>query len=315
MKALTKNISAELWYEATLNLRERIGKLHSVLKCPTSVSHDEKGVESSPCTTQLWGKLVGVEHDENTCYFRHWFKRVDGKLQICRFSHLALMPLVRACVWQGLLAEFVTGRCLGRDAVRLRVEDELEHYSNLTTPQMRHEIGMLAQDYFGMVKNHLGAAGCPLNKAGLGAAERMVISLPGLSYKNARKGWTNRNRRKLIAQQIIDAGIAELPNRKEQELFIWRWLGVDKDLKQSAAGCILKMLGNYFDGDTGECIIKPWQAAELSEIRREARQRGTAERVLQRASEIAAKIQRGEALTGAERYFKCKHKEFFNAQR
>ena len=84
----------------------------------------------SPCSTQLWARDVGKEHDECTCYFQHWFRKVDGKLEAMRFSHLALMKLVRACVWQALLYEYVTCKLCGRHAVRLRVEDELEHHSN-----------------------------------------------------------------------------------------------------------------------------------------------------------------------------------------
>lgn len=312
MKALVTNISAELWYEAAERLRLRVEELKRVFKCDeVVVSWDENGIEKSPCTTQLWRKYIATEHDEHTCYFRHWFKKVDGKLQVCKFSHLALMPLVRACVWQGLLAEFVTGQLLNRDAVRLRVENELEQFSNLTSPDQIKKIGMLAQDFFGLVKNHLGATWRPLNRAGLGAAERIVVNLPGYDCRSARKGWTNRKLRKEIAQRIIDAGIANIPTRKEQEAFVWRWLGFEQNLKQSAAGAILKVLCNYYDADTGEIVIKPWQGEELAEIRREARLRGTMEQVMARAEEIRQKIKNGAALTGAERYFKCKHKELF----
>lgn len=313
MKALVTNISAELWYEAAESLRLRVEELKRVFRCDeVAVSWNESGIEKSPCTTQLWRRDVATEHDEYTFYFKHWFKKtLDGKLQVCRFSHLALMPLVRACVWQGLLAEFVTGRLLNRDAVRLRVESELEQYSNLTSPDQIKKIGMLAQDFFGLVKNHLGATWRPLNRAGLGAAERIVVNLPGYDCRSARKGWTNRKLRKILAQRIVDAGIADIPTRKEQEAFIWRWLGCEQDLKQSAAGAILKILCNYFDGETGEVVIKPWKKEELAEIRREARLRGTMEQVMARADAIRQKIKRGVALTGAERYFKCKHKEFF----
>lgn len=312
MKALVKNITAELWYEAEERLRVRVDALKKTFRCDeVVVSWDEGGIEKVPCTTQLWRILVGVEHDEPTCYFRHWFKRVDGRLHVCRFSHLALMPLVRSCVWQGLLTEFITGRLLNRDAVRLRVEDELEQYSNLSSKDIIRRIATLAQDFFGLVKNHLGATWRPLNRAGLGAAERIVINLPGYNCRSARNGWINRVRRREIAQRIVDSGIAEIATRKEQEAYIWRWIGTEGDLKQSAAGAILKILCNYCDPETGEVVIKPWQSEELSEIRREARIRGTLERVMERAEQIRQKIRSGVVLTGAERYFKCRHKELF----
>lgn len=311
MSARVSCVSNELWYDAVCKLEQRVLNLEKVFKCGKQVSHDENGVRMSPCTTQLWRRDVRMEHDEYTCYFRHWFKKVDGVLQVCKFSHLALMPLVRSCVWQGLLFEFVTGTLCGREAVRLRVEDELEHYSNLTSSQIRQSAGMLAQDFFNLVKNHLGAARTPLTRSGLGAAEKIVVSLPGLDYRNSRKGWSNRKLRKEIAQQIIDAGVASLPTRKEQEAFVWKWIGQNSDLKQSAPSAILRLLCNYCDVETGEVAIKPWSKSELSEIRKEARERGTAEKVMSRANAILDKIQKGEKLTAAERKFKCVHKDLF----
>ena len=127
MKALITCVSCQLWQEAAERLRFRVDDLKRTLKCEeVVVAWDDTGIEKSPCTTQLWHESVQTEHDEYTCYFKHWFKKTDGVLQVCRFSHLAMMKLVRSCVWQGLLSEFVTGRLLNRDAVRLRVEDELE---------------------------------------------------------------------------------------------------------------------------------------------------------------------------------------------
>ena len=311
MSARVSCISNELWNEAVYKLEQRVLNFEKTFRCGKQVSHNENGIRMSPCTAQLWRRDVGMEHDEYTCYFRHWFKKVDGKLQVCKFSHLALMPLVRSCVWQGLLYEFITGTLCGREAVRLRVEDELEHYSNLTSSQIRQSAGMLAQDFFNLVKNHLGAAHTPLTRAGLGAAEKIVVSLPGLDYRNSRKGWSNRKLRREIAQQIIDAGVASLPTRKEQEAFVWKWLGQNSNLKQSAPSAILKLLCNYYNLETGEVAIKPWSKEELSEIRKEARERGTAEKVMSRAAAILDKIQKGEKLTAAERKFKCVHKDLF----
>lgn len=314
MKALITCVSAQLWQEAAERLRFRVEELKRTLKCDeVIVSWDENGLEKSPCTTQLWHEGVRTEHDEYTCYFKHWFKKTDGKLQVCRFSHLAMMKLVRSCVWQGLLAEFVTGRLLNRDAVRLRVEDELEHYSNLNDRETIRKIGTLAQDFFGVVKNHLGATWRPLNRAGLGAAERIVVNMPGYDCRSKRKGWSDRKARREIAQQIVDAGLAELPTRGEQEAFVWRWIGANDRLKQGAAGAILKLLCRYYDAETGEVVIRPWQKEELSEIRREARERGTFESTMNRAQALREKLLRGETLTRAETCFKSRHKELFEA--
>jgi hypothetical protein len=99
MKALITCVSAQLWQEAAERLRFRVEELKRTLKCDEVVaSWDENGLEKSPCTTQLWHEGVRTEHDEYTCYFKHWFKKTDGKLQVCRFSHLAMMKLVRSCV-------------------------------------------------------------------------------------------------------------------------------------------------------------------------------------------------------------------------
>ena len=74
MKALVTNISAELWYEAAESLRLRVEELKRVFRCDeVAVSWDENGIEKSPCTTQLWRRDVATEHDEYTCYFKHWF--------------------------------------------------------------------------------------------------------------------------------------------------------------------------------------------------------------------------------------------------
>lgn len=312
MKALITCVSCQLWQEAAERLRFRVDDLKRTLKCEeVVVAWDDTGIEKSPCTTQLWHENVQTEHDEYTCYFKHWFKKTDGVLQVCRFSHLAMMKLVRSCVWQGLLSEFVTGRLLNRDAVRLRVEDELERYSNLNDRETIRKIGTLAQDFFGVVKNHLGAARRPLNRAGLGAAERIVVNMPGYDCRSKRKGWSDRKARREIAQQIVDAGIAELKTRGEQEAFVWRWIGGNDRLKQGAAGAILKLLCRYYDAETGEVVIRPWQKSELSEIRREARERGTFESTMNRAQALREKLLRGETLTRAETCFKSRHKELF----
>lgn len=305
------SISNELWSEAADRLEDRVARLKSMLKCGTAVKPGD-GPKMAPCTSLQWQRDVGTEHDEYTCYFKHWFKKVDGVLQCCKFSHLALMPLVRSCVWQALLAEFISGKTCGRDAVRLRVEDELDHYSNLTDVSTRQKIGLLAQDWFGTVKNHLNAYDKPLTRSGLGGAEKMTINMPGLDYRSRRKGWSNRNLRKCIAQRLVDCGIADLPTRKEQEAFIWKFMSEDESLKQSAPKAVLRLLSNYYDADTGEVVLKPWSREELAEIRREAREKSTFEHVSARVELICSKISRGEKLTAAEIKFRSVHKQLFS---
>lgn len=303
-------VSDQKWEESVNKFKERLEKLSQLLECGTSVEHGD-GVELAPCSPGLWHKDIGTEHEEYTCYFRRWFRKIDGKAVTCKFGSSALMPLIRSCVWQTLLAEFVTGRLAGRDAVRLRVEEELEHHSNLGSSELRHKCGMMAQDFFGLVKNHLKAESRPLNRVGLGSAEKMVINLPGLSYRSARKGWSNLKLRRLLAQQIIEAGVGELKSRKEQEAFVYRYLSCCGELKQSAPQAILNLLKNYFDSETGETLIKGWSPEELSEIRKEAREKGCAEKLLKRSEEILSKIRSGEKLNTAERIFKSRHKELF----
>ena len=307
-------VSEQLWEQASEFLENKILGLEKIFHLnreECQVLSSDSGVEKSPCTTQFWHRDVAIEHSETTSYFRHWFKKENGVLKVLKFSHLALMPLVRASVWQALLYEFVSGKLCGRNAVRLRVEDELEHYSNLTSKKLIKKIGVLSQDWFNLVKEHLMSKNCPLNRVSLGAAEKLVVSLPGLDYRNTRKGWSNRNLRRTLAERISHSGFTELKTRKEQEAFIFRYISYNSGLKQDAAKAIIKILGNLFDASTGECILKPWSPEELSEIRREARIRGTSDQVMQRALLIQSKIQKGERLTGAERKFKSVHKELF----
>lgn len=306
-------VSEQLWEQASEFLENKVLGLEKIFhlnreECQV-LSGD--GAEKSPCTTQLWHRDVAIEHSETTSYFRHWFKREGSSLKVLKFSHLALMPLVRSSVWQALLYEFVSGKLCGRNAVRLRVEDELEHYSNLASRKLIKKIGVLSQDWFNLVKEHLMSRNCPLNRVSLGAAEKLVVSLPGLDYRNARRGWSNRKLRRTLAERISHSSFAELKTRKEQEAFVFRYISSNTDFKQDAAKAIIKILGNLVDVETGECILKPWSPEELSEIRREARIRGTADQVMQRALLIQSKIQKGERLTGAERKFKSVHKELF----
>ena len=309
-------VTSELWEKAADFLDARVSDLERATRLrrdAISVTSDPSGIAMSPCSTQLWARDVGKEHDECTCYFRHWFRKVDGKLEAMRFSHLALMKLVRACVWQALLYEYVTGKLCGRHAVRLRVEDELEHYSNCHGNKLIKRIGMLAQDMFNLVKCNLNAIDKPLNSVGLGMAERMLINFKGLDYRNTRKGWSNRKFRQAIIQQLVDSGLWDIPTRTEQEAFIGTFISQYDNLKVGAAKDIIRALYNIFDTETGECIIKILTKEELSKIRSEAKLKSTAERVAQRASEIQAKIARGEALSGAERKFKSKNKHLFES--
>lgn len=309
-------VTSELWEKAADFLDARVSDLERATRLrrdAISVTSDPSGIAMSPCSTQLWARDVGNEHDECTCYFRHWFRKVDGKLEAMRFSHLALMKLVRACVWQALLYEYVTGKLCGRHAVRLRVEDELEHYSNCSNKKLVKRIGMLTQDMFNLVKCNLNAIDKPLNSVGLGIAERMLINFKGLDYRNARKGWSNRKFRRAIIQQLVDSGLWDIPTRTEQEAFIGTFISQYDNLKVGAAKDIIRALYNIFDTETGECIMKILTKEELSKIRSEAKLKSTAERVAQRASEIQAKIARGEALSGAERKFKSKNKHLFES--
>ena len=309
-------VTSELWEKAADFLDARVSDLERATRLrrdAISVTSDPSGIAMSPCSTQLWARDVGKEHDECTCYFRHWFRKVDGKLEAMRFSHLAIMKLVRACVWQALLYEYVTGKLCGRHAVRLRVEDELEHYSNCHGNKLIKRIGMLAQDMFNLVKCNLNAIDKPLNSVGLGMAERMLINFKGLDYRNTRKGWSNRKFRQAIIQQLVDSGLWDIPTRTEQEAFIGTFISQYDNLKVGAAKDIIRALYNIFDTETGECIIKILTKEELSKIRSEAKLKSTAERVAQRASEIQAKIARGEALSGAERKFKSKNKHLFES--
>ena len=316
MKIQVICVSSELWEKAADFLDARVSDLERATRLrrdAISVSSDPSGIAMSPCSTQLWARDVGKEHDECTCYFRHWFRKVDGKLEAMRFSHLALMKLVRACVWQALLYEYVTGKLCGRHAVRLRVEDELEHYSNCHGNKLIKRIGMLAQDMFNLVKCNLNAIDKPINSVGLGMAERMVIHMEKLDYRNARKGWSNRNFRRAIIQRLIDSGLWDIPTRTEQEAFIGTFISQYDNLKVGAAKSIMRSLLNVFDSETGECIMKRFTKEEMSAIRSEAMQKCTAEHVGQRVSEIQAKMARGERLSGAERKFKCKNKHLFES--
>jgi hypothetical protein len=256
---------------------------------------------------------VGKEHDECTCYFRHWFRKVDGKLEAMRFSHLALMKLVRACVWQALLYEYVTGKLCGRHAVRLRVEDELEHYSNCHGNKLIKRIGMLAQDMFNLVKCNLNAIDKPLNSVGLSMAERMVIHMEKLDYRNARKGWSNRTARKRIVERLVESGLWDIPTRTEQEAYIGTFISTYSDLKADAVRKIIRSLSKVYDSDTGECLLKAWSKEEISRIRSEGRLKCTHEKVMSRVAEIQAKKARGERLSGAERKFKSKNKHLFES--
>lgn len=307
-------VTSELWEKATDFLDARVSDLERATRLKRdaiSVSSDPSGIAMSPCSTQLWARDVGKEHDECTCYFRHWFRKVDGKLEAMRFSHLALMKLVRACVWQALLYEYVTGKLCGRHAVRLRVEDELEHHSNCSNKKLVKRIGMLAQDMFNLVKCNLNAIDKPLNSVGLGMAERMVIHMQKLDYRNARKGWSNRVARKCIVQRLVESELWDIPTRSEQEATIGTFISMYSDLKADAAKSIIRSLSKVYDSETGECLLKAWSKEELAAVKRETMLRRSCEHTEQRALEIQAKMARGEVLSGSDRKFKSKNKHLF----
>lgn len=309
-------VTSELWEKATDFLDARVSDLERATRLrrdAISVTSDPSGIAMSPCSTQLWARDVGKEHDECTCYFRHWFRKVDGKLEAMRFSHLALMKLVRACVWQALLYEYVTGELCGRHAVRLRVEDELEHHSNCSNKKLVKRIGMLAQDMFNLVKYNLNAIDKPLNSVGLGMAERMVIHMQKLDYRNTRKGWSNRAARKRIIERLVESELWDIPTRSEQEATIGTFISMYSDLKADAAKSIIRSLSKVYDSETGECLLKAWSKEELAAVKRETMLRRSCEHTEQRALEIQAKMARGEALSSADRKFKSKNKHLFES--
>lgn len=309
-------VTSELWEKAADFLDARVSDLERATRLrrdAISVTSDPSGIAMSPCSTQLWARDVGKEHDECTCYFRHWFRKVDGKLEAMRFSHLALMKLVRACVWQALLYEYVTVKLCGRHAVRLRVEDELEHHSNCSNKKLVKRVGMLAQDMFNLVKCNLNAIDRPLNRVGLGMAERMVIHMQKLDYRNARKGWSNRAARKCIVQRLVESELWDIPTRSEQEATIGAFISMYSDLKADAAKSIIRSLSKVYDSETGECLLKAWSKEELAAVKRETMLRRSCEHTEQRALEIQAKIARGEALSGSDRKFKSKNKHLFES--
>lgn len=310
-KPLLTSVTLETWVLAADRLSDRLESIKRITTCETETAFSEDGVSMSPITPELWRRDVGLEHDEHTCYFRRWFRKEKGKAVPRPFSHLALMPLVRSAVWQALLYEYVTGKLLGMDAVRNRVEDELEHHSNLSNTETRQKIAMLAQSFFGIVKNHLHAKERPLNRAGIASAEKIVVCLPGLDMRSKRKGWSNRKLRSELAQRIVDAGLGEIQTRKAQESFIYSWLSYDGSLKQTAVSAIVKLLKKYVNPKTGECIIKPWSRAELREINSEAQTMRLAAHVADRVAEISDKLKMGQKLSPAERKFKSLHKGLF----
>lgn len=313
-KPLLTSVTLETWVLAADRLSDRLESIKRITTCETETAFSEDGVSMSPITPELWRRDVGLEHDEHTCYFRRWFRKEKGKAVPRPFSHLALMPLVRSAVWQALLYEYVTGKLLGMDAVRNRVEDELEHHSNLSNTETRQKIAMLAQSFFGIVKNHLHAKERPLNRAGIASAEKIVVCLPGLDMRSKRKGWSNRKLRSELAQRIVDAGLGEIQTRKAQESFIYSWLSYDGSLKQTAVSAIVKLLKKYVNPKTGECIIKPWGSDELREIKSEAQTMRRAAHVADRVAEISDKLKMGQKLSPVERKFKSIHKELFFAK-
>jgi hypothetical protein len=125
---------------------------------------------------------------------------------------------------------------------------------------------------------------------------------------------TNKALRKSICMRLVARGIGGCSTRTEQERMLQKVLREEDRLKASALRSIRRMLQEdkaLLKHNGGRPLLLQFTAGERHSQQKQVQGGAALDRNMERVHAILCKISSGKALTGAERVFKCKHRDLF----
>jgi hypothetical protein len=114
--------------------------------------------------------------------------------------------------------------------------------------------------------------------------------------------------------ELVCRGIANCSSRTEQRAMLLDRLRVEPSLKASAVRGIERLLASdpeLLGMNGGRPVLLPWSEGEERSRRQDSHRHPWIEDIMVRVREIQAKQAQGVRLSGAERVFKCSHRDMF----
>ena len=304
-----RDITAETWDEFLQKITETNERNLELLEgeVPGFLLSGE-GLRQVPLTNKEWASAVGYEHEHRTLWFRPSMKRDrGGSMHLARWGAVSCWALARAVTWNAALYIHLTGRKLAHSAVKSAVARAL---GMSTCPDTM--LTAVCSAVNTMAMNALMSISDPrtgqVNRIGLAILEEE------LGDRLRGRTCTNRALRRHVCMRLLARGIASCQGRLEQERLLQKVLREEDRLKASALRSIRRMLMEdraLLALNDGRPLLHPFTREEKGLQQRHVQGDAALDRNMERAGEILAKMASGQALTGAERVFRCKHRGLF----
>lgn len=269
---------------------------------------DDNGLQTVPLTNKEWAQWVGYEHEHRTLWFRAPMKRGrGGTLYLGRWGAVSCWALARAVAWNAALYIHLTAGRLSPSAVPATVARAMRMSTcpDAMLSPMCHAITM-------MVMNTLMSISDPragqVNRIGLALLEE------DLEGRLRGRTCTNKALRRSICMRLVARGIGGCSTRSEQERMLQKVLREEDRLKASALRSIRRMLQEdktLLKHNGGKPLLLQFTTGERHSQQKQVQGGAALDRNMERVHSILCKMSSGKALTGAERVFKCKHRDLF----
>lgn len=305
-----EDITGETWKDALSRLHQVNMENSRLLGEDTPAAFiADGGLPAVPLDNREWSRLVGYEHDEQCLWFRQTRKRgCRGRLELARMGAVSARALARAVAWNAALYIHFTGGRLAPGAARRPVSRML---SRSTCPQVL--LDWAARELEHMVLLALRAVTSPAD----GTISRCGLQLLKEEIGPSRLGrrtCTNRALRRHVCMELVCRGIANCSSRTEQRAMLLDRLRVETSLKASAVRGIERLLASdpeLLGMNGGRPVLLPWSEGEERFRRQDSHRHPWMEDIMVRVREIQAKQAQGLRLSGADRVFKCSHRDMF----
>jgi len=304
------NVTRDTWEEAICRIEAMARTEYAGME-----GEDPSGLFSSsglpriPTTNMEWSRMVGYEHEGRTLWFRIAVKKgASGSMFRARFGPISLRHLSRVITWNAAMAIHTSGLRLHPNAARLTAMHMLKEWSTCPVDLLDRASDAVESMCHGALMSVSTVQDRSINRMGMRLLE------DSLGNSLGRRTCTNRALRRAVCMRLVARGIGGLGSRMEQRGMLRRELSQEGALKPSALRAIERMLSSdraLLAMNNGEPILIPYTGRERRELQEGMQADAAMQGNLERAARIQARMASGRALTGADRVFRCKHRELF----
>ena len=304
------DITRETWEESITRIEDINNRnLAGIEGEDPSGLFSSSGLTAIPTSNMEWARLVGYEHEGHTLWFRIAMKNgASGSMFRARFGAISLRHLARVITWNAAMAIHTSGLRLHPNAARLTAMRMLKEWSSCPVDLMDRAADAVEAMCHAALVSVSTIGDRSINRMGMRLLEEELGGILG------RRTCTNRALRRAVCMRLVARGIGYLKTRMEQRSMLRRELSQEGSLKPSALRAIERLLTTdrgLLKMNNGVSILLPYTDRERRELERDMQADAALQKNLERAQGIMEKMASRQALTGAERVFRHKHRDLF----